>query len=293
MTKSVQQGLIARRTWTEEEIAQAEVLLKTCNNHEDLYIKLTTVMLRHRPGDETNDFLYYAGDKLVGLLSLDDHGQEDREMTGMVHPDYRRRGIFSAMLKAAKLEAKQRGIERLILVCERFSRSGQAFIAAIGAKYDFSEHKMVLETFNERGPYRERIQIRLASSEDVEALASISAISFGRSVEGARLHTIASMDFPNCRYYLAKLGERTVGAFNIFFSDDECGIYGVGVLPEYRGRAFGRQMLEQLIINLHAEGWQQRIALEVETDNTNAIGLYRSLGFKEVTTFGYYNLDIV
>lgn len=293
MTNNVQQGLIAKRTWTEEEIARAEALLNKCNSYEGLYIKLTTVMLRNRPGDETNDFLYYEDDKLVGLLSFDDLGQEDREMTGMVHPDYRRRGIFSALLEAAKGEAKRRGIERLIIVCERFSRSGQAFVEAIGAQYDFSEHKMILETFNERGPYREQIQIRLAGPEDVETLASISALSFGRSVENARLHTIASMNFPDSRFYLARLGRTAVGAFNIFFSDDECGIYGVGVLPQYRGRAFGRQMLEQLIRSLRIEGWQQRIALEVETNNTNAIGLYRSIGFKEVTTFGYYNLDIV
>src|SRR5947207_13826568 len=113
-------------------------------------------MLRSRPGNETNDFAWYEDGKLVGLLALDDMGSKVREMTGMVHPDFRHRGIFTALLAAAKAEAKHRGIERLVLIGERFSRSGQAFVAAIGAQYDFSEHKMVLKTFNERSSYQER-----------------------------------------------------------------------------------------------------------------------------------------
>jgi ribosomal protein S18 acetylase RimI-like enzyme len=50
-------------------------------------------------------------------------------------------------------------------------------------------------------------------------------------------------------------------------------------------------MMEQIIRKLQAVS-QKPIALEVEAGNEYNIGLYRSCGFKEVTTFGYYNFDI-
>jgi ribosomal protein S18 acetylase RimI-like enzyme len=291
LTNNLQQILIKKKTWTDEEIAQAEELLDICNAYENLSIKLGLVMLRSRKGEETNDFPYYVDGKLVGLLTLDDYGQEDREITGMVHPDYRRRGIFTALLAAARAEAKQRGIERLVLICERFSRSGQGFVEAIGAKYDFSEHRMVLGNLKERGPFQENIQLQKAALNDREKIAQVSSISFGQNIERTRQHVTEAMSDPHCQYFMGKLGAEVIGCLNLFANDREFGIYGFGVLPQYRGRGFGRQMLELLIKSVRAES-SKSIALEVETDNTNAIGLYRSCGFQETTTYGYYNIDL-
>ena len=99
------------------------------------------------------------------------------------------------------------------------------------------------------------------------------------------------MHSPYSQYYIGKLGSELIGSLNLFAGDKEFAIYGFGILPQYRRRGFGRQMLEQLIKNIRSES-QKRIALEVETENTNAISLYRSCGFKEITTYGYYNIDI-
>jgi ribosomal protein S18 acetylase RimI-like enzyme len=288
----VREGLVKQRTWSEDELAEARQLLELCDRFEGLSLKLDVGMLRFRGGKETNDFLYYEDGKLVGLLALDELGAEDREMTGGVHPEYRRRGIFSRLLAAAKDEARSRGTERLILVCERFSRSGQGFVAAIGAAYDFSEHRMVLTDFKERGGYQERISLRKAGAEDVEDLAVITAMSFGHSVEGSRRKTLENMAGPHVQYYLGKLGEEAVGCLNLYEAEKEYGIYGFAVLLPYRGRGFGRQMLEQVIKEVRAMS-EKGVALEVETNNENAIGLYRSCGFRETTTFGYYTIDLL
>ena len=72
---------------------------------------------------------------------------------------------------------------------------------------------------------------------------------------------------------------------------EEVGIYGFVVRSAYRGRGYGRQMLEETIRTIQARS-QKQIMLEVDSQNTNALGLYRSCGFKETTTYGYYNLDI-
>jgi ribosomal protein S18 acetylase RimI-like enzyme len=284
--------LIERQTWTNEEIAAVEALLTICNSYEQLHIRIFPTMLRSRLGNETNDFLYFEDGQLVGLLVMDDMGKEDREITGMVHPEYRRRGIFSLLLAAAKEEAKRRHIQRLVMVCERFSPSGLAFVATTGAAYDFSENRMELKDYRPRGEVSPQLHLTLATSQDIEAIASINAASFGQSVEGAREHVAASICTTSTRYYLAKLGNEPVGCLDVFYSDnDTAGIYGFGVLPQFRRRGFGRQIMEQTINTIRAEG-QKRIELEVEPNNNNAVALYRSIGFVEVTTYGYYNLDI-
>ncbi len=319
----MKEGIFKKKIWAEDELAQARQLLDICNTYEGLYLKLDVEMLRSRLGKETNDFLYYEGGKLVGLLAMDEFGDEERELTGMVHPDHRREGIFSALFAAAKAEAKARGIERLILVCERFSHAGQGFVAATGAAYDFSEHKMVLEDFKvgtrSISSPTDHITLRKAGSEDVETLALISAASFGHSVEGTKRHILENMQMPRVQYYLGMLGnadpfladvtggernEEAVGCLNLFEAEMEYGIYAFAILPRYRGRGFGRQMLEQIIKKVHARNADPfladvsrgerslGIALEVETQNEIAIGLYRSCGFVEVTTYGYYNVDL-
>lgn len=288
----VNEGLVKQRTWSEDELAEARQLLELCDRFEGLSLKIDVGMLRSRKGKDVNDFLYYEDGRMVGLLAVDEFGTEDKEMTGGVHPAYRRRGIFSKLLAAAKDEARSRGMERLIPVCERFSRSGQAFVAAIGAAYDFSEHKMVLTDFKERGGYQERISLRKAGAEDVEDLAMITAMSFGHSVEGSRRNILENMEGLHVQYYLGKLGEEAVGCMNLQEGEKEYGIYGFAVLLPYRRRGFGRQMLEQVIKEVRAMS-EKGVALEVETNNENAIGLYRSCGFRETTTFGYYTIDLL
>ena len=287
-----QQGIVIRQRLTEEQMAVVTELVTLCNAHDGIDISLLLEMAKDRTGNDTNDFLYYADGKLIGVLSLDSFGTEDKEMTGLVHPDYRRRGIFTALVNEAKANAKARGIHQLIFVCDRFSRSGQAFIEAIGAQYDFSEHRMMLVDFKGRdsSSYKELITLRPATVVDADVLAYVSATSFGETERRTKEHLAKDILHPRRRYYLVTLGNEPVGCFNLWLGDT-IGIYAFCVLPQYRKRGFGRQMLEQIIKMIRAET-QQPITLEVDSTNTNAYNLYRSCGFKETTTVGYYSLDL-
>lgn len=294
MTKEIdggRRGLVKKRQLSEAELAEVEELARVCDAYEDLHLLLSVEQMRERTEDESNDFLYYEDGRLVGVLALSEYGHEKREMMLMVHPYYRRRGIGSTLLAAMREEGKRRGIERLVLVCERFSRSGNAFIETVGAQYDFSEHHMQLQDFKERGNFREHLQLVRATPEDVDVIAHITALSFGDAEERIKPHIAKDMAEPERVYYLAKLGEETMGTFNLYITDESIGIYAFAVAPQYRRRGFGRQMLEQIIKQIRAESGK-RITLEVETTNMNAIALYEATGFRPVTTYGYYGLDV-
>ncbi len=287
-----QQGIVKKSQLSEAELAEVEALVAFCKMHDGIDLALLLEIMKDRSGNDVNDFLYYSDGKLVGALSLENFGTEEKEMTGLVHPVYRRRGIFTALVNAAKEEAKARGIHELIFVCDRFSHSGQAFVAAIGATYDFSEHRMMLMDFQERDPatYKERITLRPATMEDADILSYVSATSFGESERRTREHLEKDILHPRRRYYLALLDNEPVGCFNLWLGDT-IGIYAFCILPQYRRRGFARQMLERIIRLVRAET-DQPITLEVDTTNTSAYMLYRSCGFKEYTTDGYYILNL-
>ncbi|HLX40996.1 MAG TPA: GNAT family N-acetyltransferase [Ktedonobacteraceae bacterium] len=286
------EGIVKKQQLTEAEMAEVTALVALCKIHDGVDLTLLLEMMKDRTDNDTNDFLFYEDGKLLGALALDSFGTEDKEMTGLVHPDYRRRGIFTALVNEVKVDAQARGIHQLIFVCDRFSRSGQAFIEAIGAHYDFSEHRMVLSDFKERDPdsYEEHIALRPATLANAGVLAYVLATSFGESEHRTKEHLEKDILNPRRRYYLVMLGDDPVGCFNLWVGDT-IGIYAFCVLPQFRKRGFGRQMLEQIIRQVRAES-QQSITLEVDTTNNNAYPLYRSCGFRETTTVGYYTLDL-
>ncbi len=283
------QSLIRKHQLTDTELTEIEHLMDICNTYEDLHMRFSWLQTRPR-SEETHDFLYYEDAKLVGYLNISSYGTQEKELLGMVHPEHRRRGIFRILLMAASEECMRSGVQKLILVCEHASRSGLAFAASIGAHYDFSEHAMLLEDFQERRTADERVHVREAGAGDFEALVSIMATDLG-DTEEAKFYVAQFSQRPGQRFYLGTLNEQSAGCLRLDEMEDEVGIFGFVVRPEYRGRGYGRQILEAAIRTIHAEG-DKRITLEVETHNTNAIGLYHSCGFQVITTYDYYAFEL-
>jgi ribosomal protein S18 acetylase RimI-like enzyme len=294
MSQMQRQGLIKKTTLTEAELAEIEELTELCNRTDHLFMRLSFTMLRGRTGKEINDFLCYEHGMLVGYLALDEWGSDEKEVVAMVHPDFRRKRIFSALLAAAREECQQRAIPSLLLVCEQSSVGGQACAKAIGARRDFSEHEMVLENFQERAAFDERLSLHEVGRDDIDAVAAVLSASFNDPeplVTANLLKRFAQEKLP--RIYLATFGageardKEPVGTLRLDEFDGVIGIYGFGVVPNYRGRGYGRQMLEETIRIIRKTS-QMPIMLDVETDNAPAIGLYKSCGFRIKTTYDYY-----
>jgi ribosomal protein S18 acetylase RimI-like enzyme len=86
------------------------------------------------------------------------------------------------------------------------------------------------------------------------------------------------------QYYIATLAQQPIGTLNVQTIDGQAYIYGFVVRSEQRGRGYGKEILARAIEDIAAEH-PQPIYLEVETDNTPALALYRSFGIEVVTTY--------
>lgn len=290
MATGGKQGCYTQRTLTGDEIDEIARLMAVCNAHDALDMPISLESLRQRAEHEINDFLYYEQGTLAGYLYVDSWGQAAKEMTGMVAPAFRRRGIFRRLFAAARQECQARGVVQAILICERDSQPGQAFARAVGARHDLSEHKMVLKHFVERRSSDPHLRMRLATVEDTAALVAILATDMSDEQEAHQfVERVFALD--EQPQYLATLAEQPLGTLRLDYHDGAAGIYGFVVRAEYRGRGYGRQMLEHTIRQLQSEGIAT-ITLEVETEQHQAIGLYTSCGFQRVTTYDYFTCHL-
>ena len=329
MSRGGRQGLYRKHGLTQTELTEIEQLAQLCNNEDGLDLKLNWETLRGRSKSETNDFLYYEQDTLIGFLGIYAFNSREAEVSGMVHPAYRRRGIFTELLGAAREEIRRRNIPTLLLIVEHSSTSGQAFVGQLTTSYDHSEYKMVLEQFQQPASFHERLQFREARIDDLPALKHITAEAFGMTDNEVDWYSAQALENPARRYYLATLPdvvivqhpaseaqvqndrpksyshilkeayteaskgptEVVIGKLDVSLVGQSAFIYGFAVLAEYRGRGYGRQILARTIQELLALG-RERIALEVATENRNALSLYQACGFRETGSYDYYALAV-
>jgi ribosomal protein S18 acetylase RimI-like enzyme len=286
------QGLVKVQALEPHIDAEIQVLREVCREHEPQELPLHLEPGRAVPGNETNPFLYYDEGQLVGCVSL--QPIDGIELVGMVHPQYRRRGIGRALLEAARDECRLRGAEVFLLVCEETSPSGKAFADAVGGQYRFSEYRMELDpaTIQRSSRRPEAIRLERAGAEDLETLWHIRTASSGH--ENSAQQQIADwFRSPDQRFYIGRRGGDAVGSLRVFMIGQTSTVYihSFSVVPECRRRGYGREILEKSIDALRAEGWQH-IRIEVETENRAALGLYRSCGFREIAQFRYYEMCV-
>jgi len=91
--------------------------------------------------------------------------------------------------------------------------------------------------------------------------------------------------------YLAVLNGDILGLCSINQEEYEVSIYGLGILPEYRRKGYGKELLHQIVDSLIQRG-KTKITLMVNRENTPAIELYKQSGFQIAVTFEYYRKEV-
>ncbi|WP_226678448.1 GNAT family N-acetyltransferase [Mesobacillus jeotgali] len=241
---------------------------------------------------DINEFMYFDGEVLIGYIGICSFGGP-WEVNGMVHPEYRRQGVFTRLFELVMAEWKSRDSGSMLLLSDRNSESGQKFIAGVGAQYKHSEYEMFLK---KNAPVTTPDQlagivIRKATNADAKEIARQNTIYFNDEVE------VNEDDMPlpeveekrGMTSYLVEIEGQIIGKVNLQLTSKLGAIFGLGVLPEHRRKGYGRALL-LLAIKKLKEAHAREIMLQVAAENSNALTLYKSCGFEETSTMDYFEL---
>ncbi|MDQ1293485.1 MAG: hypothetical protein QG608_1366 [Actinomycetota bacterium] len=253
-------------------------------------LKLEWPDLRGRRGDLVEDLLWWEGDRLLGFLGLYDYGVPTVELTGMVDPSVRRRGIATALLAAALPLCRERGFDTALLVVPREGAAAHALASSLGAALARSEHALELLGEPAGSPTPPELDLRPLVPDDIPAVDVLFAMGFGQSLPAPQDEAGAErLRLSRENTLVIHVGGAVVGAMRLIHDGEGAGVYGLVVRPDHRGRGLGREALRRACLRARAEG-ASRVQLEVAVENDTALGLYTSLGFTRVTTEDYYAL---
>ncbi len=282
--------VLAKKGLNDIDFKAISELESICNKHDNSKLRLNWDMLKERSKNEANDFLYFVDDKLIGYLGMYILNRSEAEVSGMVHPEYRRKGIFSSLVSAANKECMNRKIPKFLFFCENTSETGAQFLESIGAKYKISEYEMKLDDKKFNKIDKSTLKFRKAEAEDTDLRIKILSACFDYEPKDKVAFTKLLQD-KNRLIYVAEVEDEIIGNISASKNDGKSYIYGVGILPEYRGKGYGKQMLSLIVEKIMEEPYSE-ITLEVACNNENALTLYKKCGFEVVTSYDYYELFI-
>jgi len=268
---------------TKENILEIKALQEVCEKEGGFDLKLNFDMLENRIGKQKEDLFHYVDGKLVGFLGI--YGFGDKvELCGMVHPDYRRQGIFSELLERGLVESKKQ-YPTILINAPTKSQSAKQFLRNIPCSFSVAEYQM---QWQEKDMTEDQsVNIRPSQTEeDWEAEIQLEVMGFGINEEAAREFNQTIRETSSDERFIIESEGKTAGKMRVSESNGEAWIYGFAVFPEMQGRGIGRKALSNVVIREHQKGLP--IFLEVEAKNAHALRLYESCGFRSYHSQDYY-----
>lgn len=277
----------------EKDYKDINALHEICNGNDKVNLKLELdykLNMFKNPEigiNNISEFFYYVEQTLVGYLGVSCFGGYVGEINGMTHPNWRRRGIFKKLFEIAIHQCSKRMFHKVLLLSDGKSDSGGEFIKAVGGKYDFSEYRM--RRASKIIPERiDSIRLRKAVKSDGREIGRQNAIFFNDLEE---IESCSEEDEVLNKFtYMVELEGSTIGKINIECSDQSAFIYGFGILPDFRGKGYGKAALKEAL-HLINEKNIYTVELDVECKNSTALNLYKDCGFEEKSIMNYYKYN--
>ncbi|NWL87170.1 MULTISPECIES: GNAT family N-acetyltransferase [unclassified Paenibacillus] len=259
-------------------IDELQKLQTICEQHDQISLKLNWDMLLNPAEDNRLHLTEYMDGRLIAFLGKYIIGGS-MEICGMVHPDFRRLGIFTRLLQDGITREDTVRYSSILLNTPAASVSGQAFLNRVSCRYSFTEYQMQYASAeNKLGNVRPGISLRTATPEDAELLSQLDTDGFQDDYEQTLQDYIrlSPQDMADNELILAD--GHIVGKIRISRLEDRSWIYGFVIHSRYRGKGIGQAVLQQVITREMAAG--HTIWLDVAIENPAAMKLYETAGFQ-------------
>ncbi|TQR46411.1 GNAT family N-acetyltransferase [Paenibacillus popilliae] len=281
--------IVKMTDFSNDQIDQIRMLEHLCKTSDKSSLRVGIESLKEIDGDEA--LLCQIDNQLIGFLSWYTSDGIEANINGMVHPDFRRKGIFYGLLKRTASDMQIHDIQTCRFRIPSNSKPGIDCIRHLGACFATSEFSMILNRFQTVVSCRAGLVLRLEEDQDLEFMVKCSSQAFGDSESWTRNY-FARTSEPERITYIALDNMTPVGMIRVnYVNTDTAVIHDFCVLPAFQGRGYGREILSEGVERLLDQRCSQ-IRLGVVTQNRRALNLYQSIGFEVAVESHYYVISI-
>lgn len=310
---------------TQKDYEQIKVLGNLCCEHDNINLKLELdyklhqfTMADKRGNDKPaimNEFLYYVDNELVSYVGVSCFDGKTGEVTGMTHPNWRKKGLFHKLLALAFHECQHGKYSKLFLLSDGNSKSGMHFLESSELTYAHSEYHMrrsnnitakeeillnpstmihsnrtsELDSINLA--VSSPLTLRLACKADEKEITRQNILYFDDEeiIDETEEYKTSPLEDNSEHYkiYIVELEGEVIGKINVDYSNRSAFISGFGILPDYRGKGYGKAVLMETLCMIEKQSIPVA-ELDVLCTNSNALNLYKACGFEEESIMNYY-----
>ena len=226
-------------------------------------------------------FLYYEGKRLIGELYIFPTYTDNAEITAIVDPHQRRKGIFTKLLEVAEEELEKYGIEEYYFVAEPGCEAAGAVIDRMGLEKVYAELVMELRGDNDHNDNTGAEKIRTDGGKYTEKIRTDGGKNTEKiGIDGGKYRVTFTDTGEGLDAFLeeTETGE-TISTSGVSISGPVAFIHDVETKPELRNRGFGSMLIGEVLRRLKSGSADIKIMLQVRSDNTAAVKLYEKAGF--------------
>lgn len=191
---------------------------------------------------------------------------------------YEDKNILENLISEAKLIAEKNGAKEILL---GIRDEKVLFLAEkICLKKSYSSFNMILKNKNTTYNTLEKVNL---SYDNIEEYIDIYNRSFMDMPHGTFIELEDAKEYlenksDNEDYFMVLYNNKKIGFLNTTIRDDK-GFFDIGLMKEFRGRGYGKQLLETAIAFLKEKNIEN-ICLTVIEKNNIAFEMYKKRGFE-------------
>jgi ribosomal protein S18 acetylase RimI-like enzyme len=272
-----------------DEIRDLETLCnKSDNTQYQLFLENTL------NADRNRDFvyLYRHQGRVISFLLLFFPQIEEIEVYGFTHPDYRCSGLFRSLIKTV-VPQFEKSKSTFLFVCDPSSTDGMAFLKNQGRTLRETEYMMELnwsafdKYIKNKLPELSSLEVQVADLTRLDEICPIASHMYGEEKEKSSEFVRQTILSDNRDQYIALLDKRIIGICTLGSEEDYLMINGLAISRDEQGKGYGRIFMNILLLEVK-KLYNKPLKLEVSSVNDRAYKLYKSLGFEQKESYGYF-----
>lgn len=280
--------LISNNQLQESQLKALDNLMERCKQEDQGLPSFYRHILAQKRENESN-ILYFEKGELIGFLSAYFFYSNACEISLLVAPSHRRKGIAFQLIDAIipLLESKQ--LDATIFSTPATLHDN--WLPKQGFSYQHTEYHMNRLGYDPVLINSPSLMIRKAEFADTDVLCAIDEACFKDGQVSTPSRFISLFNDNHYSLFLAFHQNRVVGKAHIRWEEESALFSDIAILPLFQRQGLGGELLAFCINHALTMG-KSKLALDVETSNRNALDLYLRNGFKIAYEHDFWYLTL-